>query len=142
MGEFRQEKDVMGTIDVPFDSYYGAFTQRARDNFQISGIRAHKEFLIALATIKKAAAMANIQLRQLDEKAGNAIINAADEVIQGKFDNEFVLDVYQAGAGTPFNMNMNEVIANRATEILGGRLGQYIVNPNNHVNMAQSTNDV
>ena len=139
---FRTEKDVMGTIDVPADSYYGAFTQRAKNNFQISGIRAHKEFLIALATIKKAAALANIELNQLDEKTGNAIIKAADEVISGKFDDYFVLDVYQAGAGTPFNMNCNEIIANRATEILGGKLGQYTVNANNHVNMAQSTNDV
>src|SRR3989338_1888325 len=142
MESLRTEKDVLGEVKVPLNAYYGAFTQRAKENFQISGIRAHKEFLIALAAIKKGAAMANIQLRQLDEKVGNAIIKAADEVIAGKFDNEFVLDVYQAGAGTPYNMNMNEVIANRATEILGGRLGQYIVNPNNHVNMAQSTNDV
>jgi aspartate ammonia-lyase len=138
----RIEKDVMGTIEVPADAYYGAFTQRAKTNFQISGIRAHKEFLVALATIKKAAAMANIELKQLDENIGNAIVKAADEVIEGKLGSYFVLDVYQAGAGTPFNMNCNEIIANRATEILGGKLGQYIVNPNNHVNMAQSTNDV
>ena len=139
---FRIEKDVMGEVKLPADSYYGAFTQRAKINFQISGIRAHKEFLIALATIKKAAALANIELRQLDEKIGNAIVKAADEVIAGKFDAYFILDVYQAGAGTPFNMNCNEIIANRATELLGGKLGQYIVHPNNHVNMAQSTNDV
>ncbi|MBI4452122.1 aspartate ammonia-lyase [Candidatus Woesearchaeota archaeon] len=139
---FRTEKDVMGEVKVPANSYYGAFTQRAKTNFQISGIKAPKEFLAALAAIKKAAALANIQLRQLDEKLGNAILTAADEVIAGKFDDFFVLDVYQAGAGTPFNMNCNEIIANRATEILGGKLGQYIVNPNNHVNMAQSTNDV
>src|SRR3989338_3423905 len=132
----------MGEIEVPADSYYGAFTQRAKTNFQISGIKAHKEFLVALATIKKAAAMANMELKQLDEKLGNAIVKAADEVIGGKFDSYFILDVYQAGAGTPFNMNCNEIIANRATEMLGGTLGQYIVNPNNHVNMAQSTNDV
>ncbi|MEK6943244.1 MAG: aspartate ammonia-lyase [Nanoarchaeota archaeon] len=142
MGGFISEKDVMGAIDVPADSYYGAFTQRAKNNFQISGIRAHKELLIALATIKKAAAMANVELKQLDEKTGNAIIKAAEEVISGKFDDYFVLDVYQAGAGTPFNMNCNEIIANRATEILGGNLGQYTVNANNHVNMAQSTNDI
>ena len=138
----RTEKDVMGSIEVPTDSYYGAFTQRAKINFQISGIKAHKEFLVALATIKKAAALANMELKQLDEKIGNAIVKAADELIEGKFDSYFVLDVYQAGAGTPFNMNCNEIIANRATELLGGKLGQYIVHPNNHVNMAQSTNDV
>ena len=139
---FRTEKDVMGEVKVPANSYYGAFTERARNNFQISGIKAHKEFFVALATIKKAAALANIELKQLDEKIGKSIVKAADEVIQGKFDDYFVLDVYQAGAGTPFNMNCNEIIANRATEILGGKLGQYTVNPNNHVNMAQSTNDV
>ncbi len=139
---FRIEKDVMGEIKVPADSYYGAFTQRAIINFNISGIKAHKEFLISLATIKKAAALANIELKQLDEKIGNAIVKAADEVIDGKFDDYFVLDIYQAGAGTPFNMNCSEIIANRATEILGGKLGEYTVNPNNHVNMAQSTNDV
>lgn len=140
--DYRIEKDVMGEVKVPANSYYGAFTERARVNFQISGIRAHKEFLVSLATIKKAAALANMELKQLDDKLGNAIVNAADEVINGKFDSYFVLDVYQAGAGTPFNMNCNEIIANRATELLGGKLGQYIVNPNNHVNMAQSTNDV
>src|SRR3989344_1696135 len=132
----------MEEVQVPADSYYGAFTERARKNFQISGIRAHKEFLDSLATIKMAAAMTNVELKQLDEKIGNAIIGAADEVIQGKFDEYFVLDVYQAGAGTPFNMNCNEIIANRATEILGGKLGEYLIHPNNHVNMAQSTNDV
>ena len=140
--EYRIEKDVMGEIKVPVGSYYGAFTERARINFQISGIKAHKEFLVSLATIKKAAALANMELKQLDDKFGNAIVKAADEVIAHKLDSYFILDVYQAGAGTPFNMNCNEIIANRATEILGGRLGQYIVNPNNHVNMAQSTNDV
>ena len=139
---FRVEKDAMGEVKVPIDSYYGAFTQRAKDNFQISGIKAHKEFLVALAEIKKAAAISNIELKQLDEKIGNSIVKAADEVIEGKFDSYFILDVYQAGAGTPFNMNCNEIIANRASQILGGKLGEYIVNPNNHVNMAQSTNDV
>lgn len=139
---YRTEKDVMGEVKVPADSYYGAFTQRAKINFQISGIKAHKEFLIALAVIKKTAALANMDLKQLDEKIGNAIVKAADEVISGKFDSYFILDVYQAGAGTPFNMNCNEIIANRATELLGGKLGQYVAHPNNHVNMAQSTNDV
>src|SRR3989338_4471072 len=140
--DYRIEKDVMGEVKVPSNVYYGAFTQRARENFKISGIRAHKEFLTSLATIKKAAALANMELGQLDEKIGNSILRAADETIAGKFESHFILDIYQAGAGTPFNMNCNEIIANRATEILGGKLGQYIVNPNNHVNMAQSTNDV
>ena len=140
--QFRIEKDLIGEIKLPSDSYYGAFTQRAKNNFQISGIKAHKEFLVSLAMIKKAAALANMELKQIDGKIGNAIVKSADEVIEGKFDSYFVLDVYQAGAGTPFNMNCNEIIANRATELLGGKPGQYIVNPNNHVNMAQSTNDV
>ena len=139
---YRTEKDSLGKIEVPADSYYGAFTQRAKINFQISGIRAHKEFIIALATIKKAAALANKELKQLDGKIGDVIVKAADETIQGKFDSQFILDVHQAGAGTPLHMNCNEVIANRATELLGGKLGQYIVHPNDHVNMAQSTNDV
>ncbi|MBI2108208.1 aspartate ammonia-lyase [Candidatus Woesearchaeota archaeon] len=142
MNQFRTEKDVLGEVEVPLNSYYGSFTKRAKENFRISGIKAHREFLFSLASVKKAAAISNMELKQLDKALGDAIVKAADEVIAGKFDDEFVLDVYQAGAGTPFNMNMNEVIANRATEILGGRLGQYIANPNNHVNMAQSTNDV
>jgi len=140
--DYRIEKDVMGEVRVPSNAYYGAFTARAEKNFQISGIKAHKEFLVALATVKKAAALANMELKQLDEKSGNVIIKAADEVISGKFDSYFILDVYQAGAGTPFNMNCNEIIANRATELLGGKIGEYTINPNNHVNMAQSTNDV
>src|SRR3990167_6467947 len=105
--DYRIEKDAMGEIKVPANSYYGAFTERARINFQISGIKAHKEFLASLATIKKAVALANMELRQLDDKIGNAIVKAADEVINGKFDSYFILDVYQAGAGTPFNMNCN-----------------------------------
>ena len=121
--DYRIEKDVMGEIKVPANSYYGAFTERARINFQISGIKAHGKFLTALATIKKAAALANMELRQLDEKIGDAIVKAADEVINGKFNSYFILDVYQAGAGTPFNINCNEIIANRATELLGGKLG-------------------
>ncbi|HLG23402.1 MAG TPA: aspartate ammonia-lyase [Candidatus Nanoarchaeia archaeon] len=139
--QFRIEKDVMGSVKVPKESYYGAFTQRAKDNFQISGITAHREFLVALATIKKAAALTNSELGELDKKISDAIAKAADEVISGKFDSYFILDIYQAGAGTPFNMNCNEIIANRATELIGGKLGEYLVNPNNHVNMAQSTND-
>ena len=115
--DYRIEKDAMGEVKVPANSYYGAFTQRAKENFQISGIRAHKEFLVSLATIKNAAALANMELKQLDDELGNAIVMAADEVINGKFDSHFILDVYQAGAGTPFNMNCNEIIANRATEI-------------------------
>ena len=138
----RAEKDVLGKIDVDENAYYGSFTQRARENFQLSGIKADSEFIKSLAMIKKAAAMANSSLEVLDRNKANAIIKAADEVIANKFSDNFVLDVFQAGAGTPFNMNMNEVIANRATELLGGKKGQYLVHPNNDVNMAQSSNDV
>ncbi len=139
----RTEKDSLGTLEVPADAYYGVFTERAKKNFQISGIKADRNFIKALALIKKAAAEANTELGLLDKKIGEAIIAAAGEVAEGKWDGEFPLDVFQAGAGTPFNMNSNEVIANIAVEKLGSRKGDYaLVHPNNHVNMAQSSNDV
>ncbi len=139
----RTEKDSLGEIEVPDKVLYGAFTTRASKNFRISGLRAKPEFIKSLAIIKKAAALANMKLGMLDKKIGDAIIQAADEVIQGKYSDQFILDVFQAGAGTPFNMNMNEVIANVAIKKLGGKPGDYhLVHPNNHVNMAQSSNDV
>lgn len=141
--KFRKEKDVIGWVNVAFDAYYGSFTARAHENFRISGIKAPRRFKIALGTIKKAAAMTNKELGELEPRTAAAIIKAADEFIAGKFDNEFFLDVFQAGAGTPFNMNANEIIANRANEILKGKKGQYKpVTPNNHVNWGQSSNDV
>ncbi len=139
----RIEKDALGTKDVDAEAYYGIFTQRAIENFQITGIKATHSFLKALAIIKKAAANSNMKLGVLDEEKGKAIVAAADEIISGRYSDQFPLDVFQAGAGTPFNMNMNEVIANIAIEKLGGKKGQYnIIHPNNHVNMAQSSNDV
>ncbi|MBI2142560.1 aspartate ammonia-lyase [Candidatus Woesearchaeota archaeon] len=138
----RIERDALGELEVDEEAYYGIFTQRAKSNFQISGIRAKASFLKALAAIKKAAAKANMKRGMLDAKTGTAIIESAEAVMAGKHDEQFPLDVFQAGAGTPFNMNMNEVIANLATEKLGGRKGQYIVHPNDDVNMSQSTNDV
>ncbi len=139
----RIEKDSLGEVEVPDNALYGAFTTRAFDNFQISGIRAKPVFISSIAIIKKAAALANMKLGMLDERTGNAIIQAADEVIEGKYSDQFILDVFQAGAGTPFNMNTNEVIANIAIKKLGGKAGDYtLVHPNNHVNMAQSSNDV
>ncbi len=139
----RIEKDSMGEIEVPGDALYGAFTMRASKNFRISGLRAKHEFIKSIAIIKKAAALANMKLGMLDEKTGKAIVKAADEVIKGKYRDQFILDVFQAGAGTPFNMNANEVIANAAIKKLGGKPGDYhMVHPNNHVNMAQSSNDV
>ncbi len=139
----RIEKDSLGEIEVPENVLYGAFTTRAAKNFRLSGLAAKPNFIKSLAIIKKAAAISNMKLGMLDEKTGSAIVKAADEVIEGKHREQFVLDVFQAGAGTPFNMNMNEVIANMAIKKLGGKPGDYhIVHPNNHVNMAQSSNDV
>ncbi|MBI2550145.1 aspartate ammonia-lyase [Candidatus Woesearchaeota archaeon] len=139
----RVERDSLGSMDVPAEAYYGIFTERARRNFQISGIRAERNFIKALALIKKAAAAANTELWLLDKSIGDAIVAASEEVAEGKWDEQFPLDVFQAGAGTPFNMNCNEVIANLAIEKLGGSKGDYsLVHPNNHVNMAQSSNDV
>ncbi len=139
----RIEKDSLGEIEVPDNVLYGAFTTRASNNFKISGLRAKPEFIKSIAMIKKAAALANMKLGMLDEKIGNAIVKAADEVIEGKYSDQFILDVFQAGAGTPFNMNANEVIANVAIKKLGGKPGDYhLIHPNNHVNMAQSSNDV
>ncbi|MBZ0177266.1 MAG: aspartate ammonia-lyase [Candidatus Methanoperedens sp.] len=139
----RIEKDSIGEIEVPGNVLYGAFTTRASKNFRISGIKASPDFIKALAIIKKACAKTNIKLDMLNETIGDVIIQAADEIIEGKYRDQFILDVFQAGAGTPFNMNMNEVIANIAILKLGGNPGEYSkVHPNNHVNMAQSSNDV
>ena len=131
----------MGDVHVPADALYGAQTQRATQNFQISGLRPRQAFVWSMATIKRAAAEVNRDLGLLDEDRSEAIIQAAQEVIDGKWNDQFVVDPIQAGAGTSHNMNTNEVIANRATQIMGGELGEYRVHPNDHVNMAQSTND-
>jgi aspartate ammonia-lyase len=133
----------MGTVKVPTEAYYGAETSRALSNFKISGIRPHPEFIRATVLVKKAAAQANMSLGFLDKRVGKAIMRAADEVLRGKLIDQFVVDVYQAGAGTSHNMNVNEVLANRANELLGGRKGEYKpVHSHDHVNMGQSTNDV
>ncbi len=142
MTRYRTEKDTLGSVKVPVDKYYGAQTQRAVDNFPISGFRLPESFVKAQAVIKKSAAKANMQAGVLDKKIAGAVISAADEIILGRHDDQFVVDVYQAGAGTSQNMNMNEVLANRAEEILGGKKGAYkLVHPNDHANMSQSTND-
>ncbi len=141
--QFRVENDFLGEVQVPKGAYYGTFTVRASRNFQISGVRAPKLFICSLALVKKACAQANMELETLDAKIGTAVIQASDEVLAGKFDDQFPLDVYQAGAGTAYNMNVNEVLANRALEILGYARGRYdIVGPNNHPNASQSSNDV
>src|SRR5687768_6185316 len=140
---FRTERDPLGELRVPADAYYGVQTQRAVENFPISGMTAPAELVVATVQIKKAAAEANAALGRLDAGIAAAIVRAADEILAGRLRDQFVVDVYQAGAGTSHNMNANEVLANRAGEILGGRRGEYSrVHPNDHVNMGQSTNDV
>lgn len=139
--QFRIERDSLGELQVPYDAYYGIQTQRAVQNFPITGRKPWRAFIWSLAVIKRCAAQANQELGLLEPRLAEAIIRASEEVIAGKWDDQFVVDPIQAGAGTSHNMNMNEVIANRATQILGGRLGEYLVHPNDHVNMGQSTND-
>jgi len=141
MSEVRIEKDSLGEVRVPAGAYYGAQTQRAVENFPISGLRPWRAFIWSMAAIKWAAASVNRDLGLLPESFAAPILQAAAEVMEGRWDAEFVVDPFQAGAGTSHNMNVNEVIANRGTEIMGGKLGAYQVRPNDHVNMAQSTND-
>ena len=139
----RLEKDTMGTVEVPEDAYYGAQTQRAIANFPISGLKPHQALVRATLRIKKCAAQANMATGRLDPAVAAAIVQAADQALSGEFSGQFLVDPFQAGAGTSHNMNVNEVLANRADQLLGGALGEYRkVNPNDHVNMAQSTNDV
>jgi aspartate ammonia-lyase len=143
VGGTRVERDSLGSLEVPADAYYGVQTARAVANFPISGERLHPEMVRAVTRIKIAAAKANAELGVLDKKVADAIVRAAEEILAGKHDDQFVVDAYQAGAGTSFHMNVNEVIANRAAELLGGQRGDTkLVSPNDHVNMAQSTNDV
>ena len=140
---FRIETDSMGEMMVPTSAYYGAQTARAIENFPISGIRKPRTFIKALGMIKLAAAQANMELGLLNKRLGSAITKAAKEVIDGKLDDHFVLDVFQTGSGTSTNMNANEVIANRANEIIGVKVGEKrLIHPNDHVNMCQSSNDV
>jgi len=142
MSDFRMEKDSLGEVKVRADAYFGAQTQRALDNFPISGVRFPRRFIQALGLIKGAAALTNRELGLLDEDKARVISDIADRVAAGEYDGEFVLDIYQTGSGTSTNMNANEVIANLATEALGGEAGSKLVHPNDHVNMSQSSNDV
>lgn len=143
MEEYRIEKDSMGKMKVPKNAYYGAQTARAVENFKISGRCLPLEFIKAIAIIKMGAAQSNMKLNLLEEKKADAIIKAAFEIIDGKFDGEFPIDIFQTGSGTSTNMNVNEVIANRAIEILGGKRGdKNICHPNDDVNKGQSSNDV
>ncbi len=139
---FRIEKDSLGEKEVPAKAYYGVQTQRAIENFPVSGLKAHSSLIFAYAAVKKACVVANQELQALPEEKASLIIKAADEILSGQWKEQFMIDVYQAGAGTSFNMNTNEVIANRAAEMSGKPLGKYdFIHPNDHVNMAQSTND-
>ena len=140
--EYRTDHDSLGDVQVPGNAYWGAQAQRAVENFPISNLKLQPAFIRAQAIIKRACAKANVDLGELDGALGGAIVQAAEEVMEGRWDDQFVVDVYQAGAGTSQNMNANEVIANRATEILGGQRGDYSkIHPNDHVNRGQSTND-
>src|ERR1041385_3910442 len=138
----RTEKDPLGPLEVPVDALYGVQTLRAVQNFPISGLKPLEPFVIAQVWIKKSAALTHKETGRLDAKVADAIVKAADEILGGQHRDQFVVDPYQAGAGTSHNMNVNEVLANRANEILGSARGTYApVHPNDHVNMAQSTND-
>ncbi|MEJ5253178.1 MAG: class II fumarate hydratase [Chthonomonadetes bacterium] len=142
MSNHRIERDSLGEVRVPADALYGAQTQRAVENFPISGIRFPRVFIRALGLIKGCAAAVNAELGLLDAQKAQAIQQAADEVAEGRWDEHFPIDIFQTGSGTSTNMNANEVIANRATQILGGEIGSKLVHPNDHVNMGQSSNDV
>src|SRR5947209_4485157 len=139
---FRTEKDPLGELQVPADALYGVQTLRARQNFPISGLKPLWPFVQAQVWIKRAAALTHKETGRLDATVADAIVRAADEVLAHQHDEQFVVDPYQAGAGTSHNMNVNEVLPNRANELLGAKRGEYKpVHPNDHVNMAQSTND-
>ncbi len=141
--QYRIEKDSLGEVNVPIGVYYGVQTVRALENFPISGIKPHPIFTKSMVYVKRAAAKVNNELGCLDDEKNKAIINATDRIITGEFQDQFVVDVYQAGAGTSYNMNVNEVIANIAIESMGGEKGDYsVIHPNDHVNFGQSTNDV
>ena len=138
----RIERDSMGEMEVPVDALYGASTMRAVLNFPISDLRFSRTFIRALGLVKQAAARAYMEMDVLDKDIGGAIDGAAQEVIDGKLDHHFVLDIFQTGSGTSTNTNANEVIANRASQLMGGDLGSRLVHPNDHVNLGQSSNDV
>ena len=140
--EFRTEQDSLGEMQVPADAYWGAQTQRALENFPISGVTFGRRFIRALGVVKKSAALANRDLELIEEDVAKAIVDAADEVIAGEHDDHFPVDIFQTGSGTSSNMNANEVIANRAAEIMGAEIGDRVVHPNDHVNYGQSSNDV
>jgi len=140
--KFRIDKDSLGEVKIPADAYYGAFTARAIQQYHVTGQRSHLYLIMAFVMIKRSAAIANMKTHVLDKKRGNAIVRACDKVLSGRFLDQFVVEAINSGAGTAFNMNINEVIANIALEILGHKKGRYeVLHPNDHVNMSQSSND-
>ncbi|MEM2761103.1 MAG: lyase family protein, partial [Nitrososphaerales archaeon] len=140
--QFRIDKDSLGEIKIPYDAYYGPFTARALRNYKVTGTRTHQNMIRAYVMVKRSAALANIRLKKINSKKGNAIIKACDEILNGSLEDQFVIDAINSGAGTAFNMNINEVIANRALEILRREKGDYeYISPNDDVNMSQSSND-
>ena len=142
MSYYRIDKDSLGEVQIPQEHYYGPFTARAMQQYKVTGQRAHPNLIRAYVMIKRSAARANGELGAVDASKANAILKACDEILEGKLLDQFVLDAINSGAGTAFNMNSNEVIANRALEILGRRKGEYtVISPNDHVNMSQSSND-
>src|SRR6056297_2197094 len=140
--DYRTEQDSLGEMQVPSDAYWGAQTQRAVENFPISGLTFGRRYVRALGVVKKSAARANRDLELIPEDKADAIVEAADEVIAGEHDDQFPVDVFQTGSGTSSNMNANEVIANRASELMGEAVGSKAVHPNDDVNFGQSSNDV
>ncbi|MFB6174011.1 MAG: lyase family protein, partial [Halobacteriales archaeon] len=140
--DYRVESDSLGEVRVPADAYWGAQTQRAIENFPVSGHTFGRRFVRALGIVKKAAARANRDLGLLDDETAEAVVAAADEVIAGEHDDQFPVDVFQTGSGTSTNMNANEVIANRASELAGAEVGSKAIHPNDDVNFGQSSNDV
>ena len=138
----RKEKDSLGEKEIPATAYYGIQTLRAIENFPVSGIGESSELIMAYVNVKKAAALTNMELDFLDNERGEAILKASDDILMGNYPDQFPIDIFQAGAGTSFNMNINEVIANRALEIMGKQRGEYeYLSPNDHVNKSQSSND-
>jgi aspartate ammonia-lyase len=140
--KFRVDRDSLGKVKIPFDAYYGAFTARALKQYNVTGLKSHQHLIKAFVMIKRSAALANMKLKELESKKGNTIVKACDEILDGSLMDQFVVDAINSGAGTAFNMNVNEVIANRALEILGKKKGDYkYISPNDDVNMSQSSND-
>jgi len=143
MQKFRTEGDSLGTMEIPAGAYYGIQSVRARNNFGITGQKLSSTFIKSMAMVKKATSLMNAESGVIDQDVADAMIQACEEIIEGKFHDQFITDIIQGGAGTSMNMNINEVVANRANELMGGKLGKYeFVTPNDHVNYGQSTNDV